>query len=84
MDRIKIDLPENPYEVLLGENILYELNDEIQKLDFWCRLYGAKVIVKFCIQLIVCMSRNAKTYRVQLLIPIIYINITEHLCPQKS
>jgi len=32
MNRIKIDLPDNPYEVLLGEGILPDLNHEIQNL----------------------------------------------------
>jgi 3-dehydroquinate synthase len=33
MNRIKIDLPDNPYEVLLGEDILQNLKSEIQKLN---------------------------------------------------
>lgn len=33
MTRIKIDLPDNPYEVLLGEDILPDLKNEIQKLE---------------------------------------------------
>jgi 3-dehydroquinate synthase len=39
MNRIKIDLPDYPYEVLLGENILYELNEEIKKLDFYKNIF---------------------------------------------